>query len=157
MLKLLLYFLLVNAGTLSRELIFSWEKMRISGYSPIIWKIMVDGTYAYGFILWGTTLSLSFGYFFCDFFSDSSTLLTAFICSPGPLILFLVPVVTYSNPDIQKDQIYFENKGKAGIYLWTNKINGKIYIGSAVNLPKRLSHYFYCSAGFANKKVWRLL
>jgi len=30
----------------------------------------------------------------------------------------------------------------SGIYLWLNKINGKIYIGSAVNLNKRLLHYF---------------
>jgi hypothetical protein len=28
----------------------------------------------------------------------------------------LNPVATYSNPDIQKDQIYSENKGKSGIY-----------------------------------------
>jgi hypothetical protein len=28
----------------------------------------------------------------------------------------LTPVVTYENPDIQKKQIYFENKGKSGIY-----------------------------------------
>lgn len=34
------------------------------------------------------------------------------------------------------------NQDKSGIYLWSNKINGKIYIGSAVNLPKRLSHYY---------------
>jgi len=151
--KFIQNFLLVNAGTLSRELIFSWEKMRISGYSPIIWKIMVDGTYAYGFILWGTTLYLSFGYFFCDFFSDSSTLLTAFICSPAPLILFLVPVVTYSNPVIQKKAIYSENKGKSGIYLWRNKINGKIYIGSSVDLRVRLKCYF--SAGHLERQTSR--
>ena len=32
-------------------------------------------------------------------------------------VLLLVPVVTYSNPDLQKKQIYSENQGKAGIYL----------------------------------------
>lgn len=28
----------------------------------------------------------------------------------------LNPVATYENPDIQKKQIYSDNKGKAGIY-----------------------------------------
>jgi hypothetical protein len=28
----------------------------------------------------------------------------------------LTLVATYENPDIQKDQIYLENKGKSGIY-----------------------------------------
>jgi group I intron endonuclease len=67
-------------------------------------------------------------------------------------VLLLVPVVTYSYPDTQKDQIYSDNKHKAspsgggglpaGVYLWRNQISGKIYIGSAVNLSNRLSHYF---------------
>jgi len=48
----------------------------------------------------------------------------------------------YEKPKLTKKQIMQENKGKSGIYKWTNKINGKIYIGSAVNIPKRLSHYF---------------
>lgn len=33
-------------------------------------------------------------------------------------------------------------KAASGIYKWTNKINGKIYIGSAINLPKRLYAYY---------------
>ena len=28
----------------------------------------------------------------------------------------LNPVATYENAEIQKDQIYYENKGKCGIY-----------------------------------------
>jgi hypothetical protein len=52
-----------------------------------------------------------------------------------------IPVKDYENPDIQKVKIYSENKS-AGIYRWTNKINGKTYIGSAVNLPIRLSNYY---------------
>jgi excinuclease UvrABC nuclease subunit len=35
-----------------------------------------------------------------------------------------------------------ENKGKAGIYRWTNLINGKTYVGSAADLSKRLAHYY---------------
>jgi group I intron endonuclease len=52
----------------------------------------------------------------------------------------LNPVATYSNPDLQKDKIYSENR-QAGIYRWTNKINGKIYIGSSQNISKRFSQY----------------
>jgi len=37
----------------------------------------------------------------------------------------LTPVATYENPEIQKDKIYSENKGKSGIYRWKNQINGK--------------------------------
>nr|YP_009722237.1 hypothetical protein [Morchella importuna]QGN66639.1 hypothetical protein [Morchella importuna] len=54
----------------------------------------------------------------------------------------LKPVATYENPDVQQDQIYFENKGKAGIYRWTNKLNGKIYIGSSVDLSTRFRFYY---------------
>lgn len=50
--------------------------------------------------------------------------------------------VTYSNPKIQKKQILQDNKGISGVYRWTNLVNGKSYIGSGVNLSKRLSHYY---------------
>lgn len=32
--------------------------------------------------------------------------------------------------------------GKLGIYCWINKVNGKIYVGSSVNLRKRFVSYF---------------
>ena len=35
-----------------------------------------------------------------------------------------------------------ENRRLSGIYKWTNKLNGKSYIGSSVNLSKRLSNYY---------------
>lgn len=41
--------------------------------------------------------------------------------------------------------MYKENKGKSGIYRWTNKINGKTYIGSAKDLSIRLRKYFSIS------------
>lgn len=39
-----------------------------------------------------------------------------------------------------------ENRGKIGIYLWTNLINGKTYVGSSINLSKTFLKYFneYC-------------
>lgn len=39
-------------------------------------------------------------------------------------------------------QIYTDNKDKSGIYRWTNNLNGKTYVGSGVNLAKRLRSYF---------------
>lgn len=35
-----------------------------------------------------------------------------------------------------------ENKGKSGVYKWTNLENGKCYIGSSVNLSRRLAQYY---------------
>lgn len=40
-------------------------------------------------------------------------------------------------------QIFKENKGKSGIYRWVNNKNGKSYVGSAVNISKRLKEHFY--------------
>jgi len=53
-----------------------------------------------------------------------------------------VPVVTYSNADIQKEQILIENKGKSGIYAWINSQSGKRYIGGSVSLTKRFYVYY---------------
>jgi hypothetical protein len=55
---------------------------------------------------------------------------------------FHLPVATYENPDISKKLIMQENKGLSGVYCWTNKINGKFYIGSAVDLQTRLAYYY---------------
>lgn len=53
----------------------------------------------------------------------------------------IVPIVTaviYTNAGVQKKQILEENKGKSGVYRWTNLTNGNFYVGSAVDLSKRL-------------------
>lgn len=54
----------------------------------------------------------------------------------------VVPVITYSNADTQKLQIINENRGKSGIYCWTNTSNGKRYVGSSRNLARRFTDYF---------------
>jgi hypothetical protein len=55
------------------------------------------------------------------------------------------PTVIYSNLELEKSSIYADNRDKSGVYLWKNKINGKTYIGSSVNLTKRLKNYFNVS------------
>jgi group I intron endonuclease len=48
----------------------------------------------------------------------------------------------YENADTPQNQILFENKGKSGIYLFRNSINGNKYIGSSNNFKKRFLQYF---------------
>jgi hypothetical protein len=57
-------------------------------------------------------------------------------------LLPIVPSVTYSNSDTDKELVIKENKGKSGIYRWTNLETGKSYIGSSVNLGRRLRDYY---------------
>lgn len=54
----------------------------------------------------------------------------------------IVPVKIYYNTDTQKLDILEENKRKSGIYRWINTLNGKSYIGSSVDISRRLSEYF---------------
>lgn len=53
----------------------------------------------------------------------------------------------YLNPHTQEEKasLLAENKGKSGIYCWVNTVNGKFYIGSAVNLTTRLRCYYSAS------------
>jgi hypothetical protein len=46
--------------------------------------------------------------------------------------------------DADKDKLDILNyvKGKTGIYMWINKLNGKKYVGSSVNLRRRLLEYY---------------
>nr|YP_009744343.1 GIY-YIG endonuclease [Xylaria hypoxylon]QIE13211.1 GIY-YIG endonuclease [Xylaria hypoxylon] len=54
----------------------------------------------------------------------------------------LKPVVLYSNCLEDKNRIFSDNKGKAAIYRWINKINSKTYVGSSVNLAARFYLYY---------------
>jgi len=51
-------------------------------------------------------------------------------------------VKIYQNADLHKVQILKENRGKAGVYRWTNLLNGCTYIGSSRNLGNRMKQYF---------------
>ena len=52
------------------------------------------------------------------------------------------PVKIYANTDLSKKEILNENKNKSGIYCWKNNLNGKTYVGSAINLSKRINSYY---------------
>lgn len=51
-------------------------------------------------------------------------------------------VKNYSDAGELKDGILSENKNKSGIYRWINKINGNSYVGSGIDLGKRLRSYY---------------
>lgn len=52
------------------------------------------------------------------------------------------PVKSYGNADTDKFKIINENRNKVGVYRWVNLKNGKTYIGSSVDLGKRLQKYY---------------
>jgi len=49
--------------------------------------------------------------------------------------------IIFSDADRDKLAI-LETKGRSGIYMWTSKLNGKKYLGSSVNLRRRLLEYY---------------
>lgn len=57
-------------------------------------------------------------------------------------LISVVSEVTYLDINLKSKQIKKENKGKSGVYRFTNKENGKSYVGSSSNLSKRFSDYF---------------
>lgn len=66
-----------------------------------------------------------------------------------------IPVVTYPDAFLNKSIILKDSKNKAGIYRWVNKVNGNTYIGSSVNLARRLKVYYdfsFLSVRIANSK-----
>lgn len=69
----------------------------------------------------------------------------------GIIYLSAIPTVIYSDCGEDLKTIYKENRGKTGVYRFTNKITGDTYIGSAVNLSRRFREYF--SLNFLNKEV----
>lgn len=57
----------------------------------------------------------------------------------------ITPAILYENAYVNRLRILTDNKSKAGIYQWTHKESGKIYIGSAMDLSKRLKDYYKIS------------
>lgn len=63
---------------------------------------------------------------------------------------------------ITKKKLLEDNKQKCGIYKWVNKINGKSYVESSVNLSSRLSSYLSINyltkrASIYNNKIYNAL
>jgi excinuclease UvrABC nuclease subunit len=58
------------------------------------------------------------------------------------LIFYASFPIIYHNADLQKREIYLNCKNKSGIYMWLNNINGKRYIGSSIDLKRRISSYY---------------
>lgn len=54
----------------------------------------------------------------------------------------VIPIVVYPDAFLNKSIILKDNKNKVGIYRWVNKKNGNTYIGSSVNLGRRLKVYY---------------
>lgn len=65
------------------------------------------------------------------------------------VILVVAPMVIYPNLDLSKKKICEDNKRKSGIYRFTNRTNGKQYIGSSIDLRRRMLEYL--SFNFLNK------
>jgi len=70
-----------------------------------------------------------------------------------------LPVKTYDNADTQKLDIFKDNRGKSGIYLWENKINGNVYVGSSTSLTIRFIKYFNSNhlLKYANMNICKAL
>jgi group I intron endonuclease len=65
----------------------------------------------------------------------------SFIEEPN-ILLSLISIIVYPNAETDKSTILTDTKGKTGIYMWKHKESDKIYVGSAVDLSKRLKSYF---------------
>jgi group I intron endonuclease len=133
---------LINAVTSKRKFtIFKWLGSIISLYLIIIslislyTEIGIDGYLHHSTLIYNVMHHLSYTF-------DAGDVL---------YLLDLIPVASYSNADTQKSLLLSENNHKAGIYRFTNKLDNKTYIGSAINLRKRLRHYYNYTA-ISNKK-----
>jgi len=51
-------------------------------------------------------------------------------------------VKIYCDPANQRKLLRLDLAGKSGIYVWINKLNNNMYVGSGNNLYKRLSNYY---------------
>ena len=62
------------------------------------------------------------------------------------ILISFSPIVIYINADEDKIKILKDNLSKSGIYRWIHKDSGRSYIGSSINLAKRLSTYYSIKA-----------
>jgi hypothetical protein len=68
--------------------------------------------------------------------------------SPKEFILF------FENVNKEKRNIYKELRKKCGVYLFINNITNDLYVGSSINLTKKMvSYYFYTNSQKPSKLV----
>lgn len=91
--------------------------------------------------IWEGLLDLFFGFMYAGNLSFSALPIKGFNKDAENTTKFHSKKV-YSNADTQKDSIIKENRKLSGVYRWTNKLNGKSYIGSSTNLGKRFTQYY---------------
>jgi hypothetical protein len=65
------------------------------------------------------------------------------------------PVKVYNDASVSKFDIYKDFKDVSIIYMWFNKITGRVYIGSGVNGSRRLSTYFQPSILKKNSLIYQ--
>ena len=92
------------------------------------------------FILIGQIFLISSSYLVSMFSTTAGLLGFHHSCIYPFLFAAIIPIKTYSNAEADKAIILKENKNKSGIYMWENSKNDKKYIGSAVDISKRLSN-----------------
>jgi len=64
----------------------------------------------------------------------------------------------YNDADVDKVKFLTENRDKSGVYRWTNKKNGKTYVGSSINLSTRFYKYYsLASLAKSNRPMDRAL
>jgi len=60
----------------------------------------------------------------------------------------------YNNADLEKSSVTIVDLKKTEVHRWINKINGKCYIGSSVNLFNRFYLYFNLKAIRLNLTIY---
>lgn len=76
-------------------------------------------------------------------------------CLLNSTLLKSTPVSYIYNLSLDKEIILKEFKNKSGIYLIHNNVNGKQYIGSGMDLSKRLATYYFPSRLSDNRYISR--
>ena len=56
-----------------------------------------------------------------------------------------IPAKVYEDAESMRKVIIEENKGKSGIYMFTNKITGHTYVGQSIDISNRFKNYFNIS------------
>ena len=136
--------LLFNLGL--QQFGFNFVKPKPHKYGIGLFALMMGFLLLYVGNYFDFNLAITLAYNFdCIIFGYNLGLIILNLSLEGidPFVLAaIIPIKTYSNAEADKKKIFSENKKKSGIYSWTNLINGKKYIGSAIDLKKRLEKYY---------------